>query len=49
VHPSTLIRHSYAIYMDAGRGGAPLVFIAVFTVFMYLMYKIVSPLIQKNA
>ena len=49
IHPSTLIRHSYAISLDAGRGGTTLVFIAVFTLFTYLIYKILNPLINKNA
>ena len=49
IHPSTLLRHSYAIGMDAGRGGTPFVFIAVFTLFSYSLYKIVIPVINKNA
>ena len=39
VHPIELIRHFFYISIDFTHGGVPLMFVVVFTIFMYSVYK----------
>jgi uncharacterized membrane protein len=49
VNPVELMKHSFYVSTNLVHTGTPLIFVLVFTIFMYLAYKVVSVLVSSSS